>query len=99
MSWWLTQWALDLTKQLQSFNINFLNLNWVVVCDKMYCIYLSLYRKKKQTYSFQRDERLSYKHLRSFCAFFLNAAYIFDDYMVEFRHSFLLNFRKKHRLY
>ena len=72
--WWLTQWALDLTKQLLSFNIIFLNLNWAVVSDKMYCIYHSLYKKKKQTYTFQRDERLSYKHLRSFCVCFLNVA-------------------------
>ena len=61
------QKPLDLTKQLQSFNIIFLNLNWAVVSDKMYCIYHSLYIKKKQTYTFQRDERLSYKHFRSFC--------------------------------
>ena len=36
-------------------------------------------KKKKQTYTFQRDERLSYKHLRRFCVFFLNAANIFDN--------------------
>ena len=47
-----------------------LNLNWAVVSDKMYCIYHSLYIKKKQRYTFQRDERLSYKHLRSFCVCF-----------------------------
>ena len=37
-----------------------------------------LYISFQQTYTFQRDERLSYKHLRSICVCFLNDAYIFD---------------------
>ena len=37
-------------------------------------VYIIPYIKKKQTYTFQRDDRLSYKHLRSFLCVFLNAA-------------------------
>ena len=51
--WWLTQWALDLTKQLQSFNIIFLNLNWAVVINKMY-ISLLKYKKEANIYISKR---------------------------------------------
>ena len=46
--------ALDLTKQLQSFNTDFLNLNWTVVSDKMFCIYHFLYKKEANIYISER---------------------------------------------
>ena len=69
--------AVDMGRKATKTNkqTKFLNLNWAVVSDKMNCINHSLYIKKKKTYTFQRDERFSYKHLGSFCVcVFLNAA-------------------------